>query len=183
MADKANARKIKVNEALKSILRDWSAFICLMSSRPTHAKELVEHKPSYQGLVDGSKWGVGGVWWFIGTSNLKPFVWYIPRPQDMRDELCSSENRTGSLTISDPELMGIFMCLLALEAKLNRMGRNLEHATVAIWCNNLPAVAWTYKFRTSRSAVASRILRALAVRLHFTRSALMSVDHISGYIL
>ena len=177
MADKANATKI--NEALKNILRDWSALIRLMSSRPTHAKELIEHKPSYQGLVDASKWGVGGVW-FGGTSTLEPFVWYIPWPQDIRDELCTSENRNGSLAISDLELMGIFMHFLALEAKLNRMGRDLVHATVAIWCDNLPAVTWTYKFRTSTSAVASRILRALAVRLHVTRSALMSVDHISG---
>jgi hypothetical protein len=37
-----------------------------------------------------------------------------------------------------------------------------------------------YKFRTSTSLVAARILRALAVRLHTNRAALLSVEHISG---
>jgi hypothetical protein len=37
-----------------------------------------------------------------------------------------------------------------------------------------------YKFRTSMSLVAARILRALAVQLHTNRSALLSVKHISG---
>jgi len=179
MAYKAKRRRIKVNETLKNLLHDWSVLIRLMSSRPTHVKELVEHKPSYQGLVDASKWGVGGVW-FGGTSDLEPFVWYIPWPQNIRDELFTSTNRDGKLTISDLGLMGIFMHFLALEAKMNRLGRKLDHTTVAIWCDNLPAVAWTYKFRTSTSAVASKSLRVLAVRLHVTRSALMSVDHISG---
>jgi hypothetical protein len=56
----------------------------------------------------------------------------------------------------------------------------LRDASVSIWCDNLPAVAWMYKFRTSTSLVAARILRALAVRLHTNRAALLSVEHISG---
>jgi hypothetical protein len=37
-----------------------------------------------------------------------------------------------------------------------------------------------YKFRTSTSLVAAQTLRALAVRLHTNRAALLSVEHISG---
>jgi hypothetical protein len=56
----------------------------------------------------------------------------------------------------------------------------LRDASVSIWCDNLPAVAWMYKFRRSTSLVAARILRALAVRLHTNQAALLSVKHISG---
>jgi hypothetical protein len=37
-----------------------------------------------------------------------------------------------------------------------------------------------YKFHTSTSLVAARILRALAIRLHTKRAAFLSVEHISG---
>jgi hypothetical protein len=37
-----------------------------------------------------------------------------------------------------------------------------------------------YKFETSTLLVAARSLRALAVRLHTNRAALLSVEHISG---
>ena len=56
----------------------------------------------------------------------------------------------------------------------------LQHQSPAIWCDNIPAVAWIYKFRTSTSHLASHILLALATRLHKNQTGLLSVDHISG---
>ena len=170
-------RKLVVTNNLKSILRDWSALIRLVGRRPTHVTELIEHPPSYQGFVDASKWGVGGVW-FGGTKDLIPIVWFYKWPQQIRDQFCSSSNKTGSLTISDLELTGILLQWLVLEHVVNT--DTLRDASVSIWCDNLPAVAWMYKFRTSTSLIAARILRALAVRLHTNRAALLSVEHISG---
>ena len=146
-----------------------------MRSRPTHARKLVTHKPSYQGLVDTSKWGVGGVW-FSGKQNLPPFVWYLEWPQAICDELCSPTNPTGQISISDLELMGIFMHWMALEQAVD----NLKHTSVAIWCDNISSVAWIYKFRTSTSPIASSILKALATRMHVCQSGLLAIDHISG---
>ena len=61
----------------------------MMKSRPTNVKELVQaKKAAYQGLVDASKWGVGGVW-FGGTQQLKHFVWFFKWPEDVRNELCT----------------------------------------------------------------------------------------------
>jgi hypothetical protein len=54
------------------------------------------------------------------------------------------------------------------------------HTSIAIWCDNLPAVSWIYKMRTSTSPIASRILRALAVRLQHNHTSLLGIDHISG---
>ena len=171
----ANKQTIVLKDFIKLHLRDWSALLHLMQSRPTHVRELVTHKPSYQGLVDASKWGVGGVW-FSGTEDLPPFVWYLEWPQSIRDELCSPTNKNGRLSISDLELMGIFMHWMALEQAIG----NLTHKSVAIWCDNIPAVSWIFKFRTSTSIVASAILKALATRMHVRHAALMAIDHISG---
>ena len=166
---------IFLNDDIKQQLRDWSALLHLMRSRPTHVRELITHKPSYQGLVDASKWGVGGVW-FSGKNNLPPFVWYLEWPQSIRDELSSSTNPNGSISISDLELMGIFMHWMALEQAVD----DLTHTSVAIWCDNISAVSWIYKFRTSTSPIASSILKALATRMHVCHSGLLAIDHISG---
>jgi hypothetical protein len=161
----------------QAILRDWSALIRLAGKRPTHVAELIEHPPSYQGFVDAPRWGAGGVW-FSGTKQLIPIVWFYEWPQDIRDQFCSSSNKTGALTISDLELTGILLHWLVLEHIVDIA--TLRDASVSIWCDNLPAVAWMYKFRISTSLVAARILRALAVRIHTNRAALLSVEHISG---
>jgi len=176
-AGRANRNYINMTDDLSTILRDWSALLRLVGRRPTHVRELVEHRPQYQGFVDASKWGVGGVW-FSGIAGMIPIVWYLEWPQTIRDQFCSSTNITGTLTISDLELTGIFLHWLVLEQSVEIS--TLKHNSVAIWCDNLPAVAWTYKFRTSTSPIAARILRALAIRLHEHQTALLSVEHISG---
>jgi hypothetical protein len=162
---------------LRSILRDWLALLRLVERRPTHVKELVEHRPQYQGFVDASKWGVGRVW-SSGIASMIPIVWFLEWPQEIRDQFCSSANKSGKLTISDLELTGILLHWIVLEQAVDT--NTLKHNSIAIWCDNLPAVAWTYKFRTSTSSIAARILRALAVRLHKNQTALLSVEHISG---
>jgi len=176
-AGRTHQQYITMTGELRNILRDWSALLRLVGRRPTHVKELVEHRPQYQGFVDASKWGVGGVW-FSGIASMIPIVWFLEWPQEIRDQFCSSTNKAGQLTISDMELTGILLQWLVLEQAVDTA--TLKHNSVAIWCDNLPAVAWTYKFRTSTSPIAARILRALAVRLHENQTALLSVEHISG---
>jgi hypothetical protein len=116
--------------------------------------------------------------WLGGTKQIIPIVWFYEWPQTIRNQFCSASNKTGSLTISDLELTGILLQWLVLEHVVDTS--TLRDASVSIWYDNLPAVAWMYKFRTSTSLVAARILRALAVRLHTNRAALLSVEHISG---
>jgi hypothetical protein len=176
-ASKHPGRKLVVTDALQATVHDWSALIRLVGRRPNHIRELVEHPPAYQGFVDASKWVVGGVW-FGGTKQLIPIVWFYEWPQTIRNQLCSASNKTGSLTISDLELTGILLQWLVLEHVVDTS--TLRDASVSIWCENLPAVAWMYKFHTNTSLMAARILRALAVRLHTNQAALLSIKHISS---
>jgi hypothetical protein len=162
-ASRHPGRKLVVTNALKAILRDWSALIRLVGRHPTHVAELIEHPPAYKGFVDASKWGVGGVW-FGGTKQLIPILWFYEWHQTIRDQFCLASNKTRSLTILDLELTGILLQWLILEHVVDTS--TLRNASISIWCDNLPAVAWMYKFRTSTSLVSAQILRALAVRLH-----------------
>ena len=84
-ASNTNRKTVFLPLEIKHQLRDWASLLHLMRSRQTHIRELVTHKPSYQGLVDASKWSVGGVW-FSGEQNLPPFVWYLEWPQEIRDK-------------------------------------------------------------------------------------------------
>jgi hypothetical protein len=176
-AGRTHQQYITMTEELRNILRDWLALLQLVGWRPTHVKELVEHRPQYQGFVDASKWRAGRVW-FSGIASMIPIVWFLEWPQEIWDQFCSSANKSGQLTILDLELTGILLRWLVLEQPVDT--KTLKHNRIAIWCDNLPAVAWTYKFRTSTSPIAARILRALAVRLHENQTALLSVEHISG---
>ena len=66
----------------------------------------------------------------------------------------------------------------ALEAAVGI--KELKHQSPAIWCDNINAVTWCYKFCTNTSAIAGNILRVLATRLHKCESGLLAVDHLSG---
>jgi hypothetical protein len=177
VAGQNNVSYVLMTDSIRLCLSDWIALIRQLGQRPTHVKELVLHAASYQGFVDASKWGVGGVW-FGGISHLSPIVWFWEWPPEVQNNLVTSSNRSGLLTISDLELMGILLHWLVLEASVNTT--TLIHSSIAIWCDNLPAVSWIYKMRTSTSPVASRILRALAVRLQHHQTGLLAIDHISG---
>ena len=96
----------------------------------------------------------------------------------MIEELCTDKNSKRKITICDLELLGILMHWLALEQAVSK--EELKHQSPSIWCDNLAAVSWIYKFRSNTSTLAGNILRVLATRLHECKAGLLGVDHISG---
>ena len=138
-----------------------------------HVREFLIHRPSYQGLIDASKYGIEGVW-YSGKKQSTPFVWYLEWPQSIRDEMCSLTSPNGSLSISVLELMGIFVYCMALEQAVD----DPKHTSVTIWCDNISALSWIYKFQTSTFLIASSILQALATHMHVCHSGLLTIDHI-----
>ena len=177
IARNKNRSRIIISTELRQALMDWRYIIKLIGSRPTFCQELVPTKPVYQGFVDACKWGVGGVW-FSGTEPLQPIVWFQKWPEHIQNRLITDDNPYGDITIAELELMGVFIQWIILEQCTTP--DKLHCNSVAIWCDNLPAVAWLYKMRNSSSKWASRILRALAIRLQHFRAALPAIDHLSG---
>ena len=96
----------------------------------------------------------------------------------MIEELCTDKNPEEKITIYDLELLGVLMYWLALEQAVSK--EELKHQSPSIWCDNLAAVLWIYKFRSNTSPLAGNILRVLATRLHICQAGLLRVDHISG---
>ena len=174
-----NRTYIRITDTLRQHLHEWSSLTRLLKSRPTHVCELIEHNPGYRGFVDASRWGVGGVW-FSGHHLVPPTVWFLKWPPRIQDLLTTASNPNGTLSISDLELAGIVLHFLVLEALATHSKSPLHHVSPAFWCDNLAAVSWTYKARTSTSTAATRLLCALAIRLHANRCALPITNHITG---
>jgi hypothetical protein len=163
--------KIKKNPHLQHALTDFGTLIKIMAQRPTHCKELVVNSPGYIGYCDASKIGAGGVW-LSGTLHLSPVVWRLEWPVDIQNNVVSFSNPTGSITNSDLEMAGMLIHYLVLEHLVA-----LKHVHVAAWCNNTPTVSWTNKLSSSRSKIAGRLTRALALHIHANEaSPLVSVS-------
>jgi hypothetical protein len=150
---------IQRNLAVKTALTDFGAIIKLFANRPTHCRELIAEAPGYIGYCDASKLGAGGVW-LSGTSPLDPVVWRLEWPPDIQQAVVSCDNPTGTITNSDLEMAGMLVHYLVLEHLTD-----LRHLHVAAWCDNTPTVSWTKKLSSSRSAIAGRLTRALAMRI------------------
>jgi hypothetical protein len=163
--------RIKTNHRLRTALQDFSTLIKVLGQRPTHCRELVVEDPGYVGYCDASKLGAGGVW-LSGTHYLQPVVWRVEWPEDIRQSVVSYDNPSGSISNSDLEMAGMVLHYLVLEHLVA-----LRHVHVAAWCDNTPTVSWTNKLSSSRSSVAGRLTRALAMRIHANEaSPLISVS-------
>jgi hypothetical protein len=143
--------KIWDNPLLLNTLRDFVTLIGLLAARPTHCRELIVGDPGYLGYDDASKLGARGVW-LPGILFLLPIVWRVEWPQDIRNNVVSFANPTGTITNSNLEMAGMVIQYLVLEHLAC-----LRHVHVAPWCDNTPTVSWTNKLSSSRSMVASRL--------------------------
>ena len=163
--------RIKTNQRLRDALQDFGTLIKVLGRRPTHCRELVVDDPGYIGYCDASKLGAGGVW-LVGTRQLAPVVWRVEWPDDIRQQVVSFDNPSGTLTNSDLEMVGMVLHYLVLKHLVA-----LKHVHIVAWCDNTPTVSWTNKLSSSKSAVAGRLARALAMRIHANdASPLISVS-------
>jgi hypothetical protein len=161
---------------VRQALLDTGALIKDITRRPTNVGELVPQDFDYTGFCNASAFGAGGVW-FSANKFLPPLVWRINFSADITSQVVLQNNPTGALTNSDLEMAGVLLQYLALE----QLVPNLRHAQVAILCDNSPAVAWTKKMATHASSlVARRLLRGLAMRQRFTRTAPPEIYHVAG---
>jgi hypothetical protein len=162
------------NPCLRSTLQDFGTLIRLLDSRPTHCRELIVHDPGFVGYCDASKLGAGGIW-LAGILHLSLVVWRVEWPSDIRANVISFANPTGTITNSDLEMAAMLLHFLVLEHL-----ECLKHVHVAAWCDNTPTVSWTNKLSSSKSMIASRLTRALALRIHANKASLLISVSIAG---
>ena len=166
---------IRANDTLHTALGDFGILLQIVARRPTHCREVVAtNAPSFIGFCDASSHGAGGVW-FPGTQTLHPTVWHVPWPPCIQTRLVSFQNPTSLVSNSDLEMAGMLLHYLVLEHLAP-----LQHIHVAAWCDNTPTVSWTNKLSASRSPIAGRLTRALAMRIHVNQASPLTSLSIAG---
>jgi hypothetical protein len=176
MAMVGEPKFIPLTEDLRLILNDWKTIIRHMQKSPTSVLQLVKNWPDYVGHSDACRLGAGGTW-NNGLKEIEPFLWQVPWPQEVQNELISDKNPTGSLTINDLELAGMVLNWLALECQTTIP---LAFHHIGAFCDNTSAVSWSLRLRTSKSKIAGRLIRFLGLRMHARQASSLMSLHIAG---
>lgn len=124
-----NETIVILTESIYVCLKEWLHIIKLIGAKPVECKRLVLHPATYQGFVDASHWGVGGVW-FGRSKPLPPIVWFLQWQSHLVQHFITNKNPSGSITISELELAGVLLHWLVLEAAISQ--EELHFASAAI---------------------------------------------------
>jgi hypothetical protein len=164
-------RKSELREAL-------SAFLPLLETvheHPSHISELVPPSlPHYYGYGDAAAVGVGGAV-LPCTRWLQPFVWRMPWPQDIADEV---RKKQGSVSNSDVEAAAVYLAECILDDEL---GGATAGVSSYIGTDNKPTESW-FSRKASRAShrAPERFLRLQALRQRRTRRGPQDVGYIAG---
>jgi len=152
-------KSTKLNQATKQVLQDWITLLPCALCQPMPCTDLMPAPADYGSFCDASKQGAGGMWFGFGKK-LPPIVWRVQFLVDIQNRVVSQDNPHRSITNLDLEMTGLLLQWLLLEKFTN-----LEHAHVAIWCNNTPTVVWATKLLATKAVLVARLLRTLALQM------------------
>lgn len=172
---RTKTQSVTLTPYLKATLKDWRTLVQHMGTNPTPVQVLVSNYPNYIQYTDACALGAGGVI-TPGLDPMQYWVWQYEWPDDIKKELVTSTNRTGKITINDLELAGIVIGWLVLEYVCD----DLVFKHIGMFCDNTSAVAWAYKYTTSKSIIAGRLLRLLAIRQRTRQASSLLPLHIAG---
>jgi hypothetical protein len=113
-----------------------------------------------------------GVAWFIDG---KAFLWRTPFPQQVQEELVSTNNPTGKITNSDLELLGTITHYHVLKEADYPMAGESTHT----FSDKTPADAWQNKGSATTTKVTANLLRHSALHQRATGNVPAYV-HLSG---
>lgn len=146
-----------------------------MKENPSHVCLLVTNDPNYLNFTDACGLGAGGVI-SSGNKDIAPIVWQFEWPDEIKKELITADNPSGTITINDLELAGMLLGWLILELS----PAELRYAHVGTFCDNTSAVSWATKGQTSKSIPAARLLRFLFIRQRIRQTSSLVPLHLSG---
>ena len=140
--NQSSDRRIKITRHLKDHLYAFARLTASLSQRPTHLAEIVPQEPSFVGVTDAAKAGMGGVYY---DPTGQPYVWRAPFAKDIQDRLVSKDNPNGCITNSDLEHTG-----MVAQVFLIAEHHPVRYATILTGGDNTPAVS-----RVERGAVST----------------------------
>jgi hypothetical protein len=153
-----------------------------LHNRPTRLFELVPTPPQIIGATDASGSGWGGIF-FLPTDQAtqnKPeytaYVWRYRLPDEIRKQLVSDTNPTGTITNSDLELAAAVVHPDVIATQCD-----ISESTIATLHDNTPTVFWQRRGSTNTTGPAAYLLRAHALHARQLRY-IASHDYIPGPI-
>jgi len=176
LATKPQVVWINKHERVFTTLRGCRSLLRESTKDPTRCKELVSEWPDFVGIVDASSHGMGGV--VVGElSTCVPTVFRWEWPPDIKVDIKSFANTTGSITNSDLEMAGILLLWLVMEGVCD----SLQEKHVALFSDNSPTVAsWVTRLASCKSVIAEHFVQALALCIKANKSCLLMTLHIEG---
>jgi hypothetical protein len=163
------------NERLCIAVIECCIFLQSSISSPTKCRSLVAGWPYIIGVMDASKHGVGGNNIGEGCA-LLPTVFRFEWPNNIKVDLCSDINPSGSITNSDFKLAALLFLFLTIEA----VAGDIRDKHIALYSDKSPSVHWVQRLAARHSPTAMQLIRALSLRLHITQASPLTTLHIAG---
>jgi hypothetical protein len=142
---------------------------------PIKCRELICGWPDYEGIVNASGHGIGGVI-FGETLMCTPTVFWWEWPKDIKNNIITLQNPEGKISNSDLKMAGLLMLWLVIEG----VCKDLCKKCVTLFSNNLPTVGWVRQLASKRSIIAENLIQALALRLKTLHACPLTPMHIEG---
>ena len=156
--------RISLRKGVHDAVADFQWILDNLDSRSTRIAEVVPLLASAVGHHDASGTGCGGVWFPADHLNPRegydqaPVLWRLKWPTFIADQLITSDNPQGSISISDLELAGGLIHLEALAQTFD-----IRERTVLSKTDNLATLFWQRKASTSSDRVPAYLLRLFGI--------------------
>ena len=162
-------------KALRAAVMECRALLLESTRAPTRCRELVAAWPDFIGVKDASGQGVGCI--IVGERMAcPPTVFRIQWPEDIRNDIKSDSNPSGTITNSDLEMAGLVILFIVMEDVCGP----LRERHLALFSDNSPTVSWVRRMASRRSVVAEQLVHALALRLKTAGASPLTPFHIRG---
>jgi hypothetical protein len=130
------ASRVRLSTPIQDALLDLSYLAQDLRSRPNRIGEITDSLPAAFGAADASGLGMGGVW-FSGDPSFTPTIWRTPFSSAIQNQLVTWENKTGTITNSDLELLAQ---IASHDILINL--RDCREPTITTFTDNMSARAW-----------------------------------------
>ena len=158
LAKGVRAHRLGKKAPLRQAFQDARTMVQLVAREPTLLRQAIPQYPQFVVFADASKEGAGGTVCSI-TNEFRPLTFRLGLPRKIQRVLEKQQKGNKNVTNSDLEALGCVVGFLVVATNLNVKGK-----TMAIFCDNTPAVGWVRRL-SARSPRAARLMRILALAM------------------
>jgi hypothetical protein len=156
--------RLRLDRGVHDAIADFTWISENLSSRPTRLYELVELPPVGHGATDSCKHCMGGVMFACRDLPVPPTLWRFNFPKDIVNQLVTSKNRSGNVTIADLELSATVVQQEGYTTLVDTRER-----TTHTCADNTNTVSWQRRGSVSTNSACAYLLRVQALHQRFHR--------------